>query len=121
MIAFLSRKLDGKKLHTRSGEVDKNDLKGMDEDAKGYFNNLCDMKDAIQSLKLGRDKSHAWRIFMEKLQTLDDIEKGDVYEKNERETLTEIVRIAEYADKIGRRRRNVYKSMGCVHILRLTF
>lgn len=82
MIAFLSRNLEGNRLHTKKGKISKSDVAKMDEGSKYYFQNLSFMKEAMQTIDLGMDKQHAWAVLMQKLEFLeqDDESIDDVYE-----------------------------------------
>lgn len=95
MIAFLSKNLEGQKLHTKNGPISKDDIKNMDDNAKKYFKEICDMKEAIQSFKLNENAFTAWTALMQKIQNIDSNN-----DQNERETLAEIVRIADGLSKL---------------------
>lgn len=90
-VAFLSRKEEGKCLKAGDKIVSKEDIANQGETCKGYFNDLCEIKYAIQCLRLGLDDSHAWDYLMNALENLDleDSEEKELSksERNEIETL----------------------------------
>lgn len=99
MIAFLSRRLEGRQIHTQKGVVAEKDMTNMDESAKKYFAMLCKMKHAMRNIQLKEGNEFlSWTSLMEKTQRLES-NSNDVYENNEKAALRDLLQIADELSK----------------------
>lgn len=94
-VAFLSRKVKGKCLMVGDQVLKKEDIANQDEKHKGYFNTICEMKCAIQSLNLSLDDAHAWNFLIHSLEQLQTEERSlSITDRNQKETLRLLVNFA---------------------------
>lgn len=67
MVAFRSRQIEGKALNVQNEVLSESSIVGQDEMHKKYFKEVCELKYAIQSLRLSLEDNHAWMYLTDSL------------------------------------------------------
>lgn len=88
-VAFLSRDIEGNRLKVGNEILTLDQLEVENQDLRDCFSAVCDIKDAVKSLRLSPNDNHGWvnlMQFIEKLSTAQ-IEPSSANERNREETL----------------------------------
>lgn len=87
-IAFLSRNEKGFSLKIGNNVVNLNDIAKLDEESKGFFKSVCEIKNTIQKLELSLDDDLAWDFLVNAL-----IQCGEEIEKEKELSQSDILRL----------------------------
>lgn len=98
IIAFRARNLEGKSLYVQERIVKVEEFKGQDKDHEAYFKSICELKDALASLRLSPDEEHAWNYLTE---AFKKVSTKDAVIENQSDEAKTLRFVMEKADELS--------------------